>query len=621
MVARKGSCTIWAIGYATKSGMLIRSNEGKKIKIPSKPAGNMHAPDSTAFTRDFLSQVGPDDTVISPAGPNYTYLIGAYAKTQKVFWIDPGRLAKEMGVDTGNEKTDHGTKKRIPAVSPALLQLFKDKPQCFYEYKPTDAKVAALRIATLNWLHIERQATADGNSYSQLLRRERDFLSFQTPDKEEWVATFVKRESARLTSHNKKAGVNLEPHQKKSSKKHLNARGEKLFYGYFGDDGVEIKKAQDELVRDRLAWFGAEELEDDAAKKVRALLPEIEANLVFDGVVGEEAIKTRAQVLSYIRNPLFYENFRQLAGYAGVGSLHEGQAVRRRRGERQRGVPEFKRALVFDFAEKYWQCDRIGVVKALYYAYKEHQYLVYWELIKLTQDVWKLMGKKQDEEETDDEVAVEDEEDQGKPEPASPEKIRDIAVRLSKLEHLPMIGRSPKAKAEIQALIKTPDAARLWRLFSRADFGPLGSGLNLQMTPARIERQIKRILGITLLQIVYYRWLEQLEAPLPLAQDFIYVQQWKFVSGKTEGVPTKYDYNVVMRYFQKTSEKLRLTVKLPPEVDEKLKPKEERTPTAPQAATDEESADAEELAAVQAGVDLNADDEPMIPSDVSDPGE
>ena len=86
----------WALGFATKNGMQILSAAGEKVVIAKVKVGNMFAPDPDEFAALFLSRLGPEDVVLSPSGPNYTYLPGAYARGARVFWINPAKLKGEV---------------------------------------------------------------------------------------------------------------------------------------------------------------------------------------------------------------------------------------------------------------------------------------------------------------------------------------------------------------------------------------------------------------------------------------------------------------------------------------------------------------------------------------------
>lgn len=547
--------TLFAMGQATKTGIEVRGDDKSKVKCKSRKVGNMNMPDPQDLEENFFSNLTAVDVVVSPSGANYTLLVGAYVRTSHVYWIDPGTLA---------EKMENGLKGKSTCV--ALLELFQKEPDLFYEYKPTNAKLAQLLMAVRNWLNLEQQCTADGNAYAQYLRRERDLTIFQKPERKAWVAREVEREVKKVGARVRATGVKLTKAQMKSMRSGLAKEYLKRYDSYFGASAKDAVAVQKKLIEDRMAWFGVDELEADAETRVRDLLNEMPESKLFDGLLGEGAIKTRGEVLAFVRNPLFYDVFAQLEHYAGIGKLDGGQAQRRVHGVRLVGRPEFRKALCFDFGEKYWQCDTIGYFKAMYYAYKRHQVLRYWPLIQITSDVWKLFGKVSSDDEEADELDVDDaveEELVAKPEEA--DSIRDIARRLEAISHLPVIGRNPDVQRAIASLQKEPDKKLLWKLFSKGS-----GGYNLQMPPKRIERQTKRMLGSVLLQTVYYRWLKMLEEPLPLAQDYKYVAQYRHVTGDAKAVPTEFDHELVLKYFVKIGDELEQAANLPVEAAIKL---------------------------------------------------
>jgi hypothetical protein len=532
--------------------MRILAESGEKIVIPKVPVGNMFQPDPEVFASVFLNRLGEGDIVLSPSGPNYTYLPGAYARGAKVYWIHPGNL------------------KGVKKLAEHLLRLFKETPDEFYEYQPQDERIASLGLLTRAWLGLERQVTADENALSQLMRRERDFFSFHKPDREGWLRRSVESERRKFAKQLSGRGVKLTRKQQERLSAGILARAEELYASYF-EPGVpekQMKKARITLIREQLEWFGVAEKEAFYADEAWRALEGTPEKALFDGLIGEKAVKTRIQVLTYIRNPLFYPSAGHLRAYAGLG-ITDGQANRRRRGEASRGNPEFRRALCFDFADKYWSNDPIGYFKALYYAYKAHQYFIYWGLMELTRDVFQTLRMSEDETE-------EDAEEGGNGHDATSEAVRPLIHRLAELSHLDLIAKSAPVKEVIETLKRSPDPKLLRRLFSKSP----RDGFNLQVTPKRVEAQVKRLLGVTLLDTIYYRWLASLGEPLPLAEDFIYLRRWRNVEGRTDGVPEAYDHQVVLRYFQMCVEELRASREpLPSEVELKLVPKEDRPTT------------------------------------------
>jgi len=518
----------WAIGFAGKAGLEIVNPDGGKIKIASVAVGNMKHPDADEFAEKFLNRLGPEDTVLSPSGPNYTYLPGAHARGAKVYWIHPGHL-------TGIKK-----------LGKHLLELFEKNPKAFYEYHAQNAGVSALGILVHQWLLLESQLTADGNAYSQMLRQEKEYFRFNQPDKEGWIERYVDSELRKLKAKLKKTGVVLTTEQKRDLRFGVIRNAETLYAGYF--DGQAEKKAAEDLVKQRFEWTGVAELEDFYAKEAERTLKGLPENKLFDGLIGADATKIRAGVLAFMRNPLFYASAGNLASYFG-GGVSEGQAHRARRGEPRKGNPKAKSMIFFCFAEKYWQNDPIGYFRQLYYAYKAHQYQYYWDLVELTQDVFKTLKMSVDDEDSDASAA--DVASAPANDGVDPRVLDNLVERLWNLRHLDLIAKSKPIMAAVEALRANPDETALARLFSRSPM----NGLNLQMTPKRIERQTKRILGLTLITTVYYRWLAAMKQPLPLEKDFIYTDRWQYVTGRKE-VPEEFDHQVVLKFYRKRAEEL-----------------------------------------------------------------
>ena len=557
----------WSLGFATKNGMIIQSEDGEKILIPKVEVGNMYAPDPDAFEALFLSRIGEGDVVISPSGPNYTYLPGAHARGAKVFWLHAGLL------------------KGVKQVPQALLKMFDDNRNVFYEYQPQDAGVAALGIITRQLINLQRQRAGDENAYSQMLRRERDFFRFATPDRDGWINRHVAEEQRKFEQKLRKTGVRLSTEQKAQLDAGIRDRIVRLYDVYFGvtPEDKEAKRAllraKEELVRDHMEWFGVDVAEAFYGREVEHMLDGMPENGLFDGLIGAGAVKTRAQILTYMRNPLLYPNAAALRGYAGMNVV-DGQAERRTRGEASHGNPEFRRALCFDFAEKYWQNDPIGFFRGLYYAYKAHQYYTYWELMVLTADVFSAlrMSEEEDESVSDSDTGNGAANGNGHTREVSPNVVRALVERVATLTHLDIIERNGEARRVIERLRENPDPRELARLFSRST---TRSGLNLQMTPRRVESQTKRFLGITLLEAIYYRWMAQLGQPLPVADDKTYLRRWRTVTANQDGVPTTYDHEIVLTWLRAGTAELAAKRPLPPEITIKFIPPKERAGAAP----------------------------------------
>lgn len=552
----------WALNYATKNGLEILAANGERITIPARKVATMFAPDAQAFAALFLARVGAGDVILSPSGPNYTYLPGASARGAAVYWIHP---AKTEGV---------------AKVATHLLKRFREHPEDFYAFEPQDERIAVLGTATRMWIGLERDRAGNENAYGQLLRREGDFFALHQPDRAGWVARMTQTERRKVLAQLKKRGVELTKDQRTALDSKTTAHMEALYDSYFGDadDAKASKKAKEDLIRMRLEWFGVSELEDHHAAEVRRLLTDTPENALFDGLVSDGAVKTRAEVLTFMRNPRFYPTAGHLRVYAGLG-LKDGQAIARRRGEAARGNPDFRRALCFDFAEKYWQNDPIGFFAALYYAYKEHQYRKYWDLLVLTTDVYEALGHAGGDEE-DAEPA------NGNGTKADAGTIHALAERLYALRNLDLIRRSTPMQQAVDALFANPTPALLRKIFLRS---PTIGGMNLQMTPKRIERQTKRRLGSVLLDAIYYRWLTQLGAPLPLAEDFIFTRMWREVTGSA-GVPESYDHEVVLRFYRGRNAAMAAERRLPDEVEAKFLPPDERRKQAAEKAVSEAAA-------------------------------
>src|SRR3989304_4375538 len=94
---------IYSLGYATKSGMkvVVQTDDGKQktIMVKSKPVGNMFAPNPDDFVEKIMSQLRADDIVLTPSGPNHSYVAGCARVTRNVFWANPGTLV-EHGAKT-----------------------------------------------------------------------------------------------------------------------------------------------------------------------------------------------------------------------------------------------------------------------------------------------------------------------------------------------------------------------------------------------------------------------------------------------------------------------------------------------------------------------------------------
>lgn len=593
--------TTWALGYAGKTGMRVRTSEGALIKIAAVTVGNMRAPDPDDLKEKVFDKLAEGDIVLSPSGSNYTYLAAAANRGAKVYWIHPPKIADVRDV---------------PGV---LLERFAEKPDDFYEYRSQDAGVAALRSLTLTWLSVQRERVAVANAFSQRMRREQDFARLHgAPLKTAWVEREVASELQRIVRSlgairlptgetdevtgkqktRKVEGAQLEAEQRAVLRTKLEQKYGLLYDRYFDPEGKykpkDRERARKELVDLRLELTGLVEDEDQTARSVEEMLATVPENKLFDGLVSEGATRTRAQVLAFMRNPRLYPVFAALVAYAGLG-LADGQARKARQGEPDAGVREFRRALVFDFGAFIWKNDTVGFFRKLYLTYKRYQYLKYWDLMALTLEVFVALGKRPDEGEVgeDNEESTRTEEIGAEVSDAA--RVDACVKRLIALRDLgrdkgpDLIWRSTPMLRAIEELEREENAERrtqlLWMIFSRSGEVRVGRetrrGLNLQMTGKRVENQIYRMLGRTLLQAIYYRWLGIVGHALPLAEDFLFVRQWRKVTGAAaDALPTDYDHEVVRQYFQVEGDRFAAEREAagtlpPPEVMAKFLPKVE----------------------------------------------
>lgn len=550
----------WAIGYATRKGLKIVADDKTTITVTAVPHGTAHFPDPESFEKDFLSQISPDDVVLTPSGPNFGYL-RACAQRCGVRWINPGTLTAV----TGKNRNDKNGKN----VAPDLLKLNIDRPELFYGYQDTDDGITALRDKAMEWMRLEQQITAVGNALSQNLKAEREHFQYFPEDRETWLKAFVSRELRIAKAlFRKRVGVEMTDGQEVSAKATIRKTGERRYDSFFAgsesdkDAKKDLQDEQKRIIAERLGWFPLENVLKEVESETKKILQSLPENSLFDGLLSDGTIRTRAFVLAMMRNPLRYPNARAMLAYEGINAINNGQVVDRAHGETAIGHPRGRQLFCFDFPEKYWQNDTIGFFRALYYAYKQHQYLVYWDLIELTRDVFKALGRKtKDEDDDSDEVEEEMVEDV--------KGVDEIPALLDRLQALfdrglPILAENKELPKWIAELKKNPDPKRLWWLFARGyqSIGIPGAsgkvrGLNLQMTPKRIERQTKRMLGIVLANAVYYRWREQIGIPAPLAEDHIFTGQWQYVTGRRDAVPERYDHTVTLQYYRKKAEELR----------------------------------------------------------------
>jgi len=475
---------------------------------------------------EFIDSLTSDDILLSPSGPNEGYLAGAFRRGAEVYWINPARLADIFGKG-----------KRISRSVPQnLLTLWQNQPEVFYRYLETDFQIAQLARAYAAWLATEKEVIALGNSISQALRREREEFRYFTPPKEQWVEEKVERAVLRFQGAARRGGIRLPKDIIEAYRAKLTKEIETYYEVCVRGSNKEIEAIQKKLKQLELANVSG--LLAEQKKRVASLLKELPHRVFFEDLVGV-GVKSKAGILVSIGNPLQFPNFPALSSYTGM-RIVEGQAIRRAnpiKPEDLRYSHTAHRVLCFDFGDKahYFK----GFFQDLYYAYKLHQYLIYWPLIELTQEIFEAWDKKEVEE----------------------FQVKKWIERLVKIApDLPMIQRSKMLQKRIEEVVREPSWSNLRHLFSR-------SGDNLQMTPLRIEYQCKRLNGITLSRIVYYRWLEFLDHPLPLDEDFIYQEQCRTIGEKGD----KYDHYVHLEYYRKKVKDLMAQGKtLPSEVMKKF---------------------------------------------------
>ncbi|MDP3735102.1 MAG: hypothetical protein Q8R39_01590 [bacterium] len=559
-----GDRKIWALGYATSHGMRIISNQGDKLSLKVARYGNMYMPDDDEFEEKFLPLLGRDDIVLSSCSSNTDYHSSIFARC-RLDWVPGNALTHAFG-----------TKVVRPEQ---LLELHAKDPGCFYEYLPTDQGIGELRYLVFDWLNIGKQVVRDGNSLSHSLRRLARLRHYFRPDISDWAKRFAKLVVRRFKQRLKTwGGIEIGREEGRVVEDRVIAKSTELYERYFGAQGKEANAARLEFIKDRFDYFGIQDLSDHTEAEVERRLKTLPEYKLFDGLIGE-APRTRALVLTYLRNPLLYPNAAALVGYSGLVTKN-GQAVQRRRGELSRGNPSFRQALVFDFADKYANIDPIGVFKGVYYAYKAHQYSAYWPLITLTQDIFAHfnLGGNSDEDEVDEreqEAALEEALTGSRP-----NVIREFSNRLWMMaDDLLMVQKNPAIQDALLALMEDPEnPKRLWHILARGNVKGYGLGLNLQMPRLRVENQAKRMMGTVLVVAVYYRWLKLLGAPLPLCNDRIYMGQYRYATGDPKAKPSDYDPTIVTRFYKMRAEEIRAAngVVFPPDVALKLVLPEER---------------------------------------------
>lgn len=550
----------WALGYASKTGLRAMSDAGEKVTIPSIPIGNMFWP-SPEKMDEFITSLNGNDTLVSPSGPNASYLAGAFRQGAIVHWINPARLADIIG-------------KHARLAPQQLLKIWQEREREggteFYVYMESDYQIAELAVTYTDWLNTEAEKVALSNSLDQSLRKQMEIFRFLKPPKEQWVNGRVASAFGRFRAVARKGGVTLPSEIAGQYRAHL-----ELELGRLYDLCLTGDKKQTEAVQQRLKEMemaSVLEILEEREKTVQNLLNRLPHSRFFEGYKGIGP-KSASGTLVFVSNPLLYPTFPHLNSLLGMRVV-DGQAIRRYDPEEPRDLRYNHRGhqvMCFDFGDKAHFHE--GFFQDLYRAYKCHQFLVYWPLVELTREVFSFWRGAEAERETDEFDATENEEagmsavenlgeegseqfeTNGEP---SPENIREWLSRLQALSSdLPIIVRSKGVRRMIDELASRPAWPGVKKLFSRAT-----GGGNLQMTLQRLDTQAKRHNGITLARIAYYEWLSLLNEPLPLEPDFVYARQCKYVLNHP---PQVYSPQVTLDYYTMRAQEMQANGKTLPE--------------------------------------------------------
>lgn len=518
------------LGYATAKGVqILKVNEDESVEIiivSSVKIGNMMWP-SPREMGEFIAALSAEDVFVSPSGPNTNFLAGAYRRGAEVRWINPALLRDKLG-----------EKKYTPEL---LRQFFEIAPESFYTYGEDDLHIAKLGVAYAGWMRTEAERIAVSNSLDQSLRRELEFFAYYVPDREKWVNEKAERIVNRLRGSLRRGKTTIAKGRLNSFRITLVGEFRQIYDLTLRGNTKDFADAQRRLKE--LEMASIVELEEEEKKEAEEYLKELPHNEIFAEVSGAGP-RTKAGALVHIGNPLLFPTFAHLASYAGMRVVG-GQAIRRYDPIEKRDLRynhEHHKVACFDFGDKAHYHD--GIFKELYYAYKCQQYLIYWPLMELTAEVQKYWSE--DIMDIKHGMGTNGEE----PEKLTQEKINDWARRLGEMTN-PMMD-NPRVKKAIADLAANPSWVGLKKIISRAK-----GCLNIQMDGTRVEAEAKRMNGITLFRLVYYRWLQMLSRPLPLETDHIYVSQWKKLYGKNgEAGPKEYDPLVTVAYYQLRCEEL-----------------------------------------------------------------
>lgn len=563
---------IWAFGHAGKKGMVIVSNQGNTIRVKATAAGKMYAPDPIDFQQKFLAELNPQDIVLGVSATHRTFFEVCYRVGTHVWWMHATTLKHLLDKDK-SLKMPH-----------ALINLWHQAcvkkcepdatPEHFYEYLAAAEGIDELRIGVDEWKALEKLVTADTNKLSQLLQRQRMYYLLNPAKLGGFISRFAEAVADRFASQlSRWCGGKLAKHEQQVLGHAVQEQTAELYKRYFSPDAQQAKQDRLRWIEDRLNFFGCSVQLEHAQNEVERLLKALPENKLFDGLVSAGATRIRGFLLALMADPRRFPNVNALIAYAGVNA-RDGQRIQKRSGGKTNWNHEFRKYVGYDAPSTLYKNDAVGTMKRLYQVYKPHQYLVYWELMELTKQVYGCLGM------SDQDVDPEVDDTNGEEEivivPTRHKaalSLVEIVDRLGKLSDLPIIARNETIKRIIASLRDTPDPQVLRTLFSR-------TGLNLQMTPKRIEQQAWSMIGTVLLKAIYYRWLEHLDLPLPLEQDHVYKTQYRHFMGSADGLDY-YDPEVVVAFYEKRvlelrDERLMYGSPLPVEIEFKLTPPVER---------------------------------------------
>ena len=98
------------------SGRIVDDGGGEYV-VPSVKIGNMFWPSPNEMGK-FIEGLNRETVLVSPSGPNVSYLAGAFRHGVTVEWANPAFLADKFGKG----------KKAAPGK---LLELYQEEPEVF----------------------------------------------------------------------------------------------------------------------------------------------------------------------------------------------------------------------------------------------------------------------------------------------------------------------------------------------------------------------------------------------------------------------------------------------------------------------------------------------------------